>query len=503
MKEHTPTGSLHCYWSKLINHPQCIHGPSLMFGRETDGNLYKFYACSACRDRKLCSFSLEYGKIQSKQQKQIIIKEKAKALAMYPQQKLFIQYNQLINMSSTNRAYCYTCERLFIITENNKHADHEVIKNLTDYQMTHPSELLKPLEDSKKEAQYLFSKKSVLDIIKILLDLNAENVLCIGTPRIHEYIAHNLQGKMSSLLLDFDGRFHNFFGPLTYCWYNLFNHHFFQKDSEEVFKDFITQNGGKNMYLICDPPFGGRVEPISQTFKTISDLHKKLNKITDSKDELKIMFMFPYFMEAVMKEKSNPSNVCGGLKDLHMTDYKVEYDNHPLFVSKVNNQQQGSQVRIFTNIPLNLVKLPESDGYKYCKRCQRWVSSENKHCKICHSCTSKDGRRYRHCKICQRCVKPTWQHCKKCDRCSLPNHKCGQKPKIGSCFKCNVTGHTQRECSQIKSKKDKAKNFESKKRKNTTTDEILGSNAKQRKLKTAIQIESLTKIYKKNIGYLK
>lgn len=195
------------------------------------------------------------------------------------------------------------------------------------------------------------------------------------------------------------------------------------------------------MYLICDPPFGGRVEPISQTFKTISDLHKKLNKITDNTNELKIMFIFPYFMESVIKEKSNPPNVIGGLKDLNMTDYKVEYDNHPLFISKINNQQQGSQVRIFTNVPLNLVKLPETSGYKYCKKCQRWVSAENKHCKICHSCTSKDGRRYRHCKMCQRCVKPAWQHCKSCDRCSLPSHKCGQKPKIGNCFKCNEPGN--------------------------------------------------------------
>lgn len=198
------------------------------------------------------------------------------------------------------------------------------------------------------------------------------------------------------------------------------------------------------MYLICDPPFGGRVEPISQTIKAIVDLHKKLNKISNEEDELNIFFIFPYFMESVMREKSNPPNIPGGLKDLKMTDYKVEYDNHPLFVSRSNNQQQGSQVRIFTNVPLNLIELPESDGYRYCKRCQRWIALENKHCKICRSCTSKDGRRYRHCKLCQRCVKPTWVHCRTCDRCSLPSHTCGQKPKVGSCFKCNEIGKALR-----------------------------------------------------------
>ncbi|CAB0032638.1 unnamed protein product [Trichogramma brassicae] len=35
---------------------------------------------------------------------------------------------------------------------------------------------------------------------------------------------------------------HNFFGPLSYCWYNLFNHHFFQENSETVLEQFLTQN---------------------------------------------------------------------------------------------------------------------------------------------------------------------------------------------------------------------------------------------------------------------
>lgn len=26
MKEHNPAGSLNCYWSKLKDHPQCVHG---------------------------------------------------------------------------------------------------------------------------------------------------------------------------------------------------------------------------------------------------------------------------------------------------------------------------------------------------------------------------------------------------------------------------------------------------------------------------------------------
>ena len=77
------------------------------------------------------------------------------------------------------RIYCHTCEKLLLTSETEKHNNHDLLENLSDYQMTHPSEILKPLENSKKEAQYLFSKKAVSDIVNLLIDLKAENVLCI------------------------------------------------------------------------------------------------------------------------------------------------------------------------------------------------------------------------------------------------------------------------------------------------------------------------------------
>ncbi|KAL6445537.1 hypothetical protein ACFW04_000824 [Cataglyphis niger] len=436
-----------CLWGSPKNHPQCPHGPTLLFGTYVNGELKKFYACSACRDRKLCKFYLEYGQELSKSRKNVWEQEKKKLNQLYLHQKLYIRFNEIKAQSVTQRCYCHDCERLIFSSEKDKHIDHDITENLTDHQLHHPTELLKPLDNAKKEAQYLFSKKSTEDITKMLLKLGAKQILCIGTPRIHEYITEHYVDKMSSLLLDFDGRFHNFFGPLDYCWYNLFNHHFFNKDAVNVFKDFITQNEGKNTYLICDPPFGGRVEALSYTIKTIFDLHKKLNNNNVS---LKIMFIFPYFMENIMREKSNPPSVTGGLKDLIMSDYKVDYDNHPLFVSGKQGRKYGSPVRIFTNISLKLLELSMFDGYKFCKDCEKWVSSENKHCKKCKECTSKDGRTYKHCKICKRCVKPTWEHCKTCNRCMLEKHTCGQIPNIvGKCFKCNELGHTEKACLNL------------------------------------------------------
>ncbi|XP_012261260.2 rRNA N6-adenosine-methyltransferase ZCCHC4 [Athalia rosae] len=485
-----PIGGYQCVWSNLSENPKCSHGPTLQFGRYIDGEHIEFYACSACRDRKLCAFYLEKNTKPSKQQKQTWELEAKRVLPRYDHQKMYIRFNEMLAESPLRRMYCHDCSRLSFITEKHKHKDHDINENLTDYQMSHPTEILKPLENPKKEAQYLFSEKSTKDIIDMLLMLKAESILCIGAPRIHEYITNNLQDKMSSLLLDIDGRFHNFFGPLSFCWYNFFNHHFFNDGSKNVFKDFLMQNGGRNIYVVCDPPFGGRVEPMSQTLKTITDLHKKWNNVTTESEGLKIMFIFPYFMEATLREKANPPNVAGGLKELKMSDYKVNYDNHPLFVKSVD-RKVGSQVRIFTNVDLNLLKLPESEGYKYCKRCKKWVSEENKHCKKCKECTSKDGRRYRHCNICARCVKPTWKHCNKCERCTLAVHKCGNAPKItGRCYKCNEFGHIEKACP---------KGFENITESNFTTNDK-STKGKKRKLNKGDEVveKKKTKIEKLN-----
>lgn len=44
----------------LSTHPQCPHGPTLLFSRcvNVTGDRRRFFACSACRDRKQCAFFL-------------------------------------------------------------------------------------------------------------------------------------------------------------------------------------------------------------------------------------------------------------------------------------------------------------------------------------------------------------------------------------------------------------------------------------------------------------
>lgn len=69
------------------------------------------------------------------------------------------------------RIYCNTCNSLDIKEASTVHEEHDVKDGVTDYELEHPSEFLTPLDDSKKEAQYLFSKKCVKSIIGMLQDL--------------------------------------------------------------------------------------------------------------------------------------------------------------------------------------------------------------------------------------------------------------------------------------------------------------------------------------------
>lgn len=51
-----------------INHPKCVHGPTLLFHSSTS----KFFACSACRDREECDILIPYEKRNSKKSKKMI-----------------------------------------------------------------------------------------------------------------------------------------------------------------------------------------------------------------------------------------------------------------------------------------------------------------------------------------------------------------------------------------------------------------------------------------------
>ena len=115
------------------------------------------------------------------------------------------------------------------------------------------------------------------------------------------------------------------------------------------------------------------------------------------------------------------------MPQVEMSDYQVSYLSGSGYRDgkEGSNRKQGSPVRIFTTLELSKIDLSGEPGYKFCPKCQKWVSELNKHCEQCQACTSKNGAPYKHCRECNRCVKDSWIHCEDCNRCTLPGHQCG------------------------------------------------------------------------------
>ena len=98
-------------------------------------------------------------------------------------------------------------------------------------------------------------------------------------------------------------------------------------------------------------------------------------------------------------------HISAALPSLVMSDYAVEYDNHPTYHTR-DKRKRGSPVRVYSNISGENLVLPAAEGYKYCSVCARYVAATNRHCGLCGRCTSRDGQRWVHCKLCETCVKP-------------------------------------------------------------------------------------------------
>ncbi|CAG9865183.1 unnamed protein product [Phyllotreta striolata] len=424
----------------IDNNPHCPHGPTVLFSKASQEGVTRYFACSACRDRKNCKFYVLEDQ-RDKYNKAAWDKEIANFKKDVHHRQMYINYHKTLQSSSV-RWFCNNCNKLSC-EEEPKHLSHSVVKYLSLSDLEHPSKILPPLDDSKKEAQYHFSDLSVRDILRIFMRLGYRNVICIGAPRIHECIKNN-HPNLSSILLDIDKRYHNFSSPLEYCWYNMFNHHFFFTEAKDVFETFLQTDRGKGMVLITDPPFGGRTEMLSATFKRINEDYKRLNK---TESNLPMFWIYPYFMEP---------QIVNYMPDFAMSDYKVDYENHCSFQNSRRGKIQGSPIRIFTNVNLSLIELPPNE-YRFCNKCSKWVGKENKHCDSCGACTSKNGETYVHCYLCNRCVKPAWVHCQQCNRCAQLGHTCSTINFSKDCFYCKERGHKQADCPLLSSDKKPVK----------------------------------------------
>lgn len=414
----------------LETNPQCKHGPTILFSQRNK----LFFACAT--DRSFCYY-LEHEKFEMSRNKDKILE------ATSCSKKEYLIDTKLVNQ----QIYCLTCNEF---SRSIKHHETHSFKTITSDFLKQPSLFLPQLDNDKVNAQYFFDETSLTFLASIFESLGLNKIICIGTPRLHDFL-RNHDEKFKPFLMDIDERYKPFY-PDEFCHYNMFNHYFFNGcDDEKRLEKFIQldsadDNANSHHCLITDPPFAARTELVTQTIKTISSAYFRLNRKL-----LPIFWIFPYFNEPHIKKV---------MPEMEMLDYQVTYVNHSHFKESYKGRKEGSPIRIFTNIDQRFIKYPaELKNYRYCDVCQRFVAATNEHCFVCKICPSKNGSTYRHCNDCEKCVKPNYVHCSACDRCvQSTTHECKSYQLISECWLCGKRGHVEKHCSQMKRFKRKKKN---------------------------------------------
>ncbi|XP_053757616.1 rRNA N6-adenosine-methyltransferase ZCCHC4 isoform X2 [Panthera pardus] len=289
--------------------PLCPHGPTLLFVKVNQGKeeSRRFYACSACRDRKDCNFfQWEDEKLS---EARLAAREAHNRRCQPPLSRTQCaeRYLKFIELPLPERKFCQRCQQLLLPDDWEKHREHWVVGNISVGQLGRPSQLLRPLENKKTNAQYLFAERTCHFLVDLLPALGLTRVLCVGTPRLHELIRLKASGdkksNIKSLLLDIDFRYSQFYMEDSFCRYNMFNHHFFDgKAALEVCRTFLQEDKGEGVIMVTDPPFGGLVEPLAVTFKKLIAMWKEGQSQDSSHKELPVFWIFPYFFESRIRQ---------------------------------------------------------------------------------------------------------------------------------------------------------------------------------------------------------
>lgn len=419
-------------WS---THPHCPHGPTVIFQRLTKkGVKRQFYACSACRDRKDCSFFQWLDEKISEDRRKARQQINESCQPSTSQEEHHLRLHRYLQLDECQRKYCTSCSLLLLPEDIESHNNHSV-RYLSDLDLTQPSNVIQAQNDDKMKAQYFFSQQTISFVLRSLQQLGVDSLLCIGTPRIHE--ACEKTGNFSSYLLDIDYRYEQFYTEAKFSQFNMFNRHFFRGTKSIEMVDQFLKNS-ENVAIVVDPPFGGLAELLGGTLEYFTERCRKLHG--RKKCDVPVLWFFPYFLEGKVKESFPKAT---------MLDFVVNYENHPSFMSK-QYKKNRSPVRIFTNVAPQRIVLSQEDGYRYCDICNKWVSLENKHCSKCNICPSKDGKAWKHCDQCGKCTKASRIHCNVCQHCVLRDHSCGRKISPHSeCHVCGDIDHKKRHCPKL------------------------------------------------------
>ncbi|XP_058457703.1 rRNA N6-adenosine-methyltransferase ZCCHC4 isoform X2 [Malaya genurostris] len=401
--------------------PICEHGPTVLFRLPSINGSHskQFFACSASRDGS-CTFRINQGSSKKNTHSN----------------KSNERYVMIRNTPVSRKVFCIKCQELVVESEIKNHVNHPFLNKLTEKMLKEPTRILSPLSVDKSEAQYFFTGSTLLCIYGIFKQLKITKVVCLGAPRLHEYLV--TKTKIVSLLLDIDNRFRWFYNDTRFLQYNMFNNYFYDGTSaQNVLIQFLKIVGSSDIICIfADPPFGCRSELLAQTIRQLNELYNQTNSYIQN--ILPVFWVYPYFMEIYIRKE---------IPSMEMSDYRINYTNHKTYNNNKKHLKNGSPVRLFTNVALDLFSLPKSN-YQFCSKCHKWVSRSNRHCVICNNCTSKNNVTYRHCLKCNWCVKPNYQHCDKCGRCSqVQGHICKLYRKKVTCRICLLKGHVENMCS--------------------------------------------------------
>ncbi|TGZ68417.1 hypothetical protein CRM22_004258 [Opisthorchis felineus] len=278
--------------------PSCAHGPMLSLATQPTK-----YACSAFRRQGDC----EQDRIAA---------QNSISSTRWP-------VDRLRSSSPCRRGYCLDCDSLFLVTS--KYPDHRLHQchiGLADELLNMPTYLLRPLEKSESNAQYLYSLDTLNELYSLLHQLNIQFVVCVGCPRLHEFIQleRRIRGqKIDSYLLDIDFRL-QYFHKRHFSRYNMVNNYFFSSEHRSQFQQFCQHMDGNGL-IFCDPPFAAPLRLLLDQLARLGDMlpttdtpvnHGGMN--SDRHGFFPVMITLPHFFDRKLK-KINPL--------FTLLDYKV------------------------------------------------------------------------------------------------------------------------------------------------------------------------------------
>lgn len=95
---------------------------------------------------------------------------------------LSFRFRKFASLPLDDKKFCQDCQMLLLPGEHEAHISHRT-RPITAAELRRPSVLLRPLDNKKSNAQYLFTDRSSHFLLDTLASLGYRKVLCVGTPR--------------------------------------------------------------------------------------------------------------------------------------------------------------------------------------------------------------------------------------------------------------------------------------------------------------------------------